>query len=70
MWWYRYPYPYWMPYPSVTPPYDIFAMMSQTINWMIYPYYWMLYLEAFRASFDVWKKAMESFSKYVVPETK
>ncbi len=63
--WYYYPPP--PLYPPL--PYDIFALFGYTLHWMIYPYYWLLYLEAFKASFDVWKKVLESFTKYITPPT-
>ena len=51
-------YPYYWYYP-----FDLYYLMPMMFQWMMIPYYYMIYLEVFRAAIDAWKKALESISK-------
>ncbi len=60
-WWYYYP-----PMPF----YDPMAMMAYTMQWMIVPYYYALYMEMFKATLDAWKKAVEALTSTLAQASK
>ncbi len=60
-----YSYP-WYYYPYTPPlPYDPFIMMNMMMYSMIYPYYYALMLEMYRAMIDAWRKSLEVLTKSV-----
>ena len=63
--WYWY-YPGYL-YPMM--PYDPFALMNIMMYWMIWPYYYALIFETYKAMIDTWKKAIESLTKSIGPST-
>ncbi len=55
--WYYYYYPY---YPM---PYDPFTLMNVLMQWTIWPYYYAMFFETYKAMIDTWRKALEGLSK-------
>jgi len=58
-WWGYYPY-YWYPAPYMPDP--TYLMMS-AFQWIIYPYYYMMLFEMYRAIIDTWRKSLELITK-------
>ncbi len=61
MYWWYWSYP-WYPY---IPPYfiDPAYLMMWTLQWMIYPYYYAMMIEAYRTVIETWRKTVESLTK-------
>jgi len=67
VYWY---YPYYWYWPPMYPmPYDLMALMSAMMWWMVVPYYYSIYFEFLRTAMEAWKKAFESVTKSMAPPT-
>jgi len=61
-WWlnpYYYPY-YWYPLPYIMDPTYLLGM---TFQWIIYPYYFMMTMEIYRAIIETWRRSLEALTK-------
>jgi len=61
-WWIYYPYApyYWYPTPYLPDP--TYLMMT-AFQWVVYPYYYMILFEMYRAIIDTWRKSLELITK-------
>ncbi|HDI31357.1 MAG TPA: hypothetical protein ENF80_00920 [Thermofilum sp.] len=50
---------YWWPYYPYMYPLDPTYMMTTLMQWIIYPYYYVVTLEMYRAMIDAWRKSLD-----------
>ena len=55
---------YWFPpAPPLLP--EPSYLMATTLQWIIYPYYYLIYVETYKAVIETWKKSLEMLTKSI-----
>jgi len=50
-------------------PPDLAYLMPMMFQWMMIPYYYMIYMQIFRSMIEIWRKTFESAFQIVTPVT-
>jgi hypothetical protein len=66
---YYYGVPVYPPTPYYLPPVDPAYLTALMTQYIVYPYYYMVTLEAYRKIFETWSRVMESFIKSLGEKT-